>query len=50
MIDLKKLKSMLDKALESETKESLEEFFKQINNKNGNNNNFDRKIEGCDEK
>ena len=34
MIDLKKLQKMLDEALESETKESLEEFFNQIYSKN----------------
>lgn len=49
MIDLKKLQRMLDRALESETKESLEEFFNQIYSKNGNNNNFDRKNEGSNE-
>ena len=32
MINLKKLREMLDKALESESKESLEEFFETINN------------------
>lgn len=32
MIDLKKLREMLDKALEKESKESLEEFFETINN------------------
>ena len=36
MINLKKLQRMLDEALESETKETLEEFFNQIYNKNGN--------------
>lgn len=50
MINLKKLQKMLDKALESETKESLEEFFNQIYSKNGNDRNFDTKNERSDEK
>ena len=34
MIYLKKLREMLDKALESKSKESLEELFETINNNN----------------
>ena len=49
MINLRKLQEMLDNALESETKETLEEFFNQIYRKNGIDNNFDRKNEGSNE-